>query len=124
MPLTAFSFTAPVITEEQEKKELEALSNAEREEIDRDVTGKHVDDYVETPAMIQRGLLEFMEALEQIPEENKVDYLMARDVCPELVQRESSPLAFLRRDMFDPWVSASRLIAVPHSYFPPQHYST
>jgi hypothetical protein len=88
--MPAFCFTAPVLTESEEKAAREALSPQEHEQIRQDMYG-----HTSSPASQQhddgRGMQIMLEAIEtSIPISEKEAYLKAVCVCPHLVERESS----------------------------------
>lgn len=112
--MSAFSFTAPLISEEQEEEEYSHFAEEERLAIRRDLYG--IDDsssFAEEkrPKLLPESLTLLQEALEAIPTEEKVEYLEALERVPHLVARESPGEAFLRTTQFDPWSAASRLVA-------------
>jgi hypothetical protein len=109
--MSAFSFTAPYISDEEEKAERGALTEDERQAIHHDLYGDADDDLEENESMLQDGLLLLQEAIEEIPVEQKLDYLEALGRVPDLVENESSPVAFLRAQRFDSWAAASHLVA-------------
>jgi hypothetical protein len=63
-----------------------------------------------TEHAINFGLQEFAQALDQIPHGAKASYMQAMQQAPELVERESNPAAFLRREAFDAAAAARRLV--------------
>lgn len=107
--MQAFSFSAPRFTEEDEIRELAAMTDAEREEVRHDLYGTHVEKE-ETSELLETCLEQFQTCLESIPEEEKQVYLEACRQCPELVETESAPIRFLRSENYDPEVSAIGLI--------------
>jgi hypothetical protein len=50
-------------------------------------------------------------SLGSISPEMKVEYMEALRVCPEVVETESAPLLFLRRENFNYWAAALRLVS-------------
>lgn len=100
----AFSFSAPRFTEEDEIRELAAMTDAEREEVRHDLYGTHVE-VEETSELVETSLAQMQACLEEIPQEEKEVYLEACRVCPELVETESAPIRFLRSENYDPAVS-------------------
>lgn len=107
--MLTFSITAPMLSDEDDRKEHESLSPQEKEAIENDVFGK--DGFVETPAMIHQGLVQMSEAIAAIAPEEKQAYLRALKVAPELVANESKMLYFLRAERFNYWSSAERFVA-------------
>jgi hypothetical protein len=108
MPV-CFSFTAPIITEVEERAEREALTAEERIAIENDLFGTE-DVAAETPKMIANGLTMMHAALLEIPTARKAEYLHALDQVPHLVQSESILVAFLRAENYDAWAAAERLV--------------
>jgi hypothetical protein len=104
---SAFSFTAPQFTEEEEKVQKESLSEEDKRIIEDDVYGRRQiieSDYQResSPALVQA-------ALHAIREEDKQDYLAALDACPNLVATESDALRFMRADNYNAKVSVTNL---------------
>ena len=52
---------------------------------------------------MKQSLKEFYEILASIPDAEKAAYLQALDRCPELIERESNPILFLRYKHFKVW---------------------
>ena len=101
----AFSFSAPVITEEDEQVERDNLTEEERQTVYDDLHGSGVHRIQETEDMRAQGLVEMEQHLTSVPQEKKRDYLEAMKRCPDLVEEESNPLLFLRTDDYDAKVS-------------------
>ena len=101
--MSTFSFSAPVITTEQEKVERDNLSSEELSAVDADVHGRKVPGaFEENETLRQTGPSLFAEALEALPEDvNKREYLEALEQCPEIVEQEMDPIVFLRSQDFD-----------------------
>ena len=116
----AFSFSAPRFTEEDEIRELAAMTDAEREEVCQDLYGTHVE-REETPELRERSLEAMQQALNDIPVDQKEVYLEACQVCPELVERESPPINFLRCEDYNPEVRVLTpsvgILWLPHVIF-------
>lgn len=108
--LMSYSATAPTITLEDEERELEALTEQEREELKRDLDGHNTEELVETEQVMQRGIGMFNEALMSIADAEKMEYLEAVDKAPLLVAEESPAEAFLRCERFDAWAAARRCV--------------
>lgn len=102
--MQAFSFSAPRFTEEDEIRELAAMTDAEREEVRQDLYGTHPV-LEEMDAFRETSLLGQMEqSLQAIPPLEKQVYLEACRICPDLVQTESPPIRFLRCENYQPEV--------------------
>lgn len=57
----------------------------------------------EDAEQLRQGLKEFHEILQSIPDDEKRAYLKALDRCPELIERETNPLLFLKHKHFQVW---------------------
>jgi hypothetical protein len=108
--MSAFTFTAPIITLQDELEEREALTEEERNVIHEDLHGSE-QEVTETDEVLQNGIGLLHEALEAIPREKKLAYLEALERAPQLVERESKPIIFLRVEKYDAWAAANRLVA-------------
>jgi hypothetical protein len=108
--MSSFTFTAPVVTEQQEKEEREALSDEERKKLHEDVYGGE-QLVTETEEMLRNGAWMLDEAVLAIPDEEKAAYLEALESAPELVEQESDPVPFLRCEKYDAWAAAQHLVA-------------
>ena len=97
--MQAFSFSAPRFTEQDEIRELAAMTDAEREEVKNDLYGTHVE-IEETQELRERSLQQVQHCLEDMPETEKQVYLEACQVCPKLVNTESAPIRFLRSENY------------------------
>jgi len=109
MPCTAFSFSAPQFTENDELKEIEDLTEEERTDISNDLMGTNSTSE-ETLEMRQDGIVELQEELDAISVDDKGAYLQALEECPAVVERETSPLLFLRSTKFNAKLAARRLV--------------
>ena len=96
--MSAFTFTAPIVTPEEEIAEREALSTEERRQIHADLHGEHVaSDHTETDEHPFSNVLHKLQStLATIPDSDKRVLLDALKRVPELVQSESNPMLFLR----------------------------
>jgi hypothetical protein len=106
--MSVFSFTAPHITPEEEQLERDALSETERTQLHTHLFGEEgdVDEEETLPENSIKNGRELMEqAVQLLPDIVKRDYLAARDRVPQLVERESEPMAFFRREKYDETVS-------------------
>jgi hypothetical protein len=108
--MSSFTFTAPVVTEQQEKEEREALTDDERRNLYQDVYGGE-QLVTETEEMLQNGPRMLSEAILAIPDAAKAAYLEALETSPLLVEQESDPVAFLRCEKYDAWAAAQHLVA-------------
>jgi hypothetical protein len=97
--MQAFSISAPQLSEEEQQREKDALTNEERLEISQDVAGRAR--FIETPEMTRQGLVKFQQELSQIPHKTKDAYLQAMQRAPQLVETETNPIKFLRCERFD-----------------------
>jgi hypothetical protein len=99
--MPVFSFTAPLISPEDEKHEQESLSPETRKEIQDQLYGREnkAELIEETPERMTERLVQFNQALEKIPD--KRDYVDALQRAPSLVETESNPIKFLRCEQFD-----------------------
>ena len=103
LSMQAFSFSAPRFTEEDEIRELAAMTDAEREEVRQDLYGTHTE--MEETDELREALLEkIQQVLDEIPDDEKRGYLEACRSCPELVSTESAPIRFLRSENYQPEV--------------------
>jgi hypothetical protein len=93
------SATAPQFLPEQEKHERATLSQEEIAEIEEDINGTVK--FKETEEMKQAGVLGLQKAMEAISDFEKRAYKEACEVAPELVERESNPVAFLRCERYN-----------------------
>lgn len=107
--MQAFSFSAPRFTEEDEIRELAAMTDAEREEVRNDLYGTH-SELEETDQLREVSLEEMQQALDEIQDDEKSGYLEACQICPELVRTESAPIRFLRSENYQPERAARRLV--------------
>jgi phosphoribosylaminoimidazole carboxylase (NCAIR synthetase) len=107
--MSAFTSSAPIVTAEDETVEREALTGDERQTVRDEVYGTEVI-MPETETMLTEGTALMAQALQAIPDTDKLAYLEALERAPELVQRESDPAAFLRCEKYDYWAAAHRLV--------------
>jgi hypothetical protein len=109
--MSAFTFSAPTITPEDELEEREALTEEERNIIHEDLHGSSEQEVTETDELLKNGIRLLHEALKAIPAEEKIAYLEALERAPQLVERESKGILFLRFERYDAWAAAYRLVA-------------
>jgi hypothetical protein len=103
----SLSATAPQFLPEHEKQERSLLSEEERQQVSDDIHGNVY--YEETEFMRCNGTRLLKEALDMIDVLQKSAYLEACQLVPELVQRESNPVGFLRCEQYNAWTAATRL---------------
>ncbi|GKY90619.1 hypothetical protein MPSEU_000035400 [Mayamaea pseudoterrestris] len=65
--------------------------------------------WVETPSIIKRGLEEMEAAIDLLPDDDKAVLLQARLEIPELVEKETPLIRFLRVERYNAWAAAKRL---------------
>ena len=109
--MSAFSFTAPYITPEQEQEEFSSFPDEVKEDIRNDLYGTSTasDIVAKTQGCFTESLSLLEEALQQISANDKQEYLDALNRVPDLVKQESPGLVFLQATRFDPWAAARRL---------------
>jgi len=120
--MPSFSFTAPIITAEQEWQEWNSMTPEERELIQKDIRGQTSEDGAEeTPSTSHQPLDSnniyatsddinnetFQQALLEIADKEKKELLHAMEVAPHLVAMESNPMTYMRR--LSPMVAAYRI---------------
>jgi hypothetical protein len=103
--MSTFSATSPRITEDDERKERESMAPEEIAEIEQDIRGTGESVIKETDEMKRQAAVQLEEAIDMIPENEKIAYLRALELCPELVGTESKSIHFLRCENYNPWVS-------------------
>jgi len=94
----SFSATAPTVSEKQEQAELKALTEEERQELDSDLhpcVDTLADGQERDELSMQTAVSMLTEALEMIPNHEKLAYMEAMLHVPDLVERENDPRAFL-----------------------------
>lgn len=116
--MPSFSFTAPIISAEQEMREVNELADEERERIRMDVHGSDVsfeqpvgisvdadDSMTHPPGQREREVCSiggvayeaFQREMLKIVDKDKKDFLEAMRVAPNLVATESNPSLFVDR---------------------------
>lgn len=107
--MSAFTFTAPIHTDDDERTEHASLTEEERDRYRAEVYG--TDSHLaETEDMIRNGLELLQRALDDMPSELKQDYQEAVEQVPDLVRAESPAIEFLRVTRYDAWEAARRLV--------------
>lgn len=107
--MSAISYTAPLFTEEQEKKEKESITEEEILEVVKDVFG--IEELIdETEELLATSLAQFAQELAAIHDEEKESYNLALQKCPRVVEEETAPIRFLRADDYDAKRAATRLV--------------
>lgn len=98
---------------EDEKRERSSLSAEERKAIEADLKGNQ--EFEETEEMRRTGIQSLHDAMnDDVETMDKAAYLEACAQVPELVERESSPIAFLRSEQYDGKVGTSaRMLDTP-----------
>lgn len=97
--MLAFSISAPQLTEEDQQREVDALTEKERIELEESMNGTAR--FLETDEIARRGLAEFQQEVAMIPTEEKEAYLEALRRAPRIVETETDPIKFLRCEHFD-----------------------
>lgn len=67
------------------------------------------DGFVESETVTSKGLEQMEQAIADLPDEDKADLLQARREVPELVEKESPMIRFLRCERYNSWAAARRL---------------
>lgn len=99
--MSAFSFTAPLITEEEELSERQALSEEERQRIRQDI-GLEAPDPVSISPPSDRVVEQIRQVKEKLLELPQADaYRQALERAPAVVQGETDVAAFLRVEAWD-----------------------
>jgi hypothetical protein len=104
----SMSWTAPQFNDREFQKERASLTPERAYEMDCERRGVNAIPR-ETPQMRQRGLAQFLEALQTIEDVDKQDYMRALEISPEVVRKESDPLLFLRCEDYDAMAAAVRM---------------
>jgi hypothetical protein len=114
--MTAFS--APqdeaTISAEQLQQEFAAFTEEECIDIFGDVHGGNEAAEVSSAHVRDNGIHLIRRAIKGISESDRLAYNEALERCPHLVEEESHPSLYLRKDDFDPWMGAWRLVDYWH----------
>jgi hypothetical protein len=94
----SFTYSAPEMSPEEEREELEQLSTEERQKIKDDMYGRGC--FEESEEMWPSGSSQMKEALHMMPVEEKDAYIEALERCPDVVRVETDAIAFLRADEY------------------------
>jgi hypothetical protein len=120
--MSAFTYTAPVISDQDAAAEWEAMSESERAQIEAEMYGQPralpARELERSPLTKPRreihhqdGLQIMMDAIHASSDSDKEAYLQAVQQCsPEILHRESNFEQFLACEKFDPWAAARRLL--------------
>ena len=97
----SFSFTAPGFSAADMAKETHDMSPAEREQVLQDMGQVVSPGGAAVPQPQQDDVTldmirEFEQVLEQIPQDEKQEFLQATQACPDVVKTESHPARFIR----------------------------
>jgi len=107
--MSAFSYSAPHLSNEERKRERSLLTSEEKDLIKNDLIGN--DSWEgETEELRESGLLQIEKVISEMNLEEKAEYMTALIEVPELVKRESPPIIFLRKHKFDVVAAARNLI--------------
>ena len=106
--MSAFSFTAPLFTEQDSIKERASIKEEVIQQIENECRGHSISDLEETPEMIEEAIQDMARHLAAI--DNKPDYDQALLHVPHLVEQESPFIRFLRCECFCPEKAAQRIV--------------
>ena len=108
LTMPAFSFSAPLVTPEEEQVERETLSEEEKKSFHDEVYGSEkAVEVEETEELLENAFRVLREALESIPTSEKRSYLEALERILGLVERECNPVAI--------YAVRSSTLGPPHS---------
>lgn len=96
----SFSSSAPSISPAEERHEIEMLSETERLSLARDLYG-HENPVTESPEFRSLYMAQLTQALADIPDDEKEEYLHATARYGDLVEREANVMAFLRAEEYN-----------------------
>lgn len=90
--MSAFSYTAPIFSEDDEKTERKACSKEEQKQAHADAYGERIP-IVETEEFVHNALLQFQVELNALPDDQKAGYNRAVEQCSIIVEEETfSPM--------------------------------
>ena len=98
--MPVFSVTAPQLTPEEERQELESLSRETRQQLHDEINGQE-QEILETEDLLTERSIQLHQFLDEMPFENKTEYLDAIMRVPELVSNEANPDKFLRCERYN-----------------------
>ena len=105
---------APIITEEEERAEREALTEEENRQLQQDVYGLLAGESSQfqgkTASDVEQAVAALKVRIESMPERVTREYNRALSVAPDVVAQESAPLSFLRCEEFNIEAAATRLV--------------
>jgi hypothetical protein len=113
--MSAFTFTAPTFSEDEEALERSTLSGKEKDQIRWDMYGVGASVHDETTTVIDvddetRGLRLMNEVISTSKgDHDKAALRAAMESVPHLVSRESHFVYFLRCENYNPWAAADRV---------------
>ena len=99
-----------MISAEQLQQELNSFTEEEIIDIFGDVYGGNEAAEISSTTIRDNGIDLIRRAIEDIPDLDRLAYNEACERSPHLVQVESHPSLYLRKDDFDPWMGAWRLV--------------
>ena len=112
--MPAFSFSAPAITKEDERRELASLDQTEREKIHADVYGLHEEDETSDggldPELLADMIQDLKKQIELLPHREKTVYEEARRVASDVVEAETDYAGFLRVENGNVTKAAKRVV--------------
>jgi uncharacterized protein YabN with tetrapyrrole methylase and pyrophosphatase domain len=112
--------TAPAFTPIQEQEERDALPPADREYLRQELYGEDTPcmEETETEALLaeecdssSRTLAAVHSKIEEMEDCQKKDYIYALERCPDVVEKETNVLMFLRCENYDISVSKASTVA-------------
>ena len=111
--IKGFSISAPRISLEAVQREVESLSEPEKQRVVDDLYGSRCaqEQQPEEPRQEAQALHDLQEALDAIPECEKINLILAEQRCPDYVHSRSHQLMFLHCDNFNAQNAAARMAA-------------
>ncbi|KAL7569316.1 hypothetical protein ACA910_016859 [Epithemia clementina (nom. ined.)] len=107
-----FTFTAPIVSEEDEKRELEELSEREAAALRDDVYGNHSHHNSTTipDRVYSEGIRFVEEAIDSMEDSKKEAFVTARKLLPDRLDKECPFRAYLDYTNFDVWKAADLIV--------------